>query len=209
MQLTVAGIDEARATFGSLIPWLTGGKLVTTANAQFLNWSECLLGKGALTANEEATRQTPYPDSKLVETTQRLFRLWAAHPAVKQGISSHNTSNADTSSPVSRASVWKAYYGFLTAGLHDGLPYTAPMDGPERPQLANELRRVGSICDGNLLREAKFPTASSHNAQIEEWVEQVISNWEILCGPHWSDEDLGEGGQNAIGHSVLDVSAHG
>jgi hypothetical protein len=84
----------------------------------------------------------------------------------------------------------------------------APNDGPERPQLAGELRRIEAICENNLLREVKFPTASSNNSEVEEWVEQVIRNWEVLCGPHWQDQDLGEGGQNTVGRNVLDVSAN-
>jgi hypothetical protein len=51
-----------------------------------------------------------------------------------------------------------------------------------------------------------FPTASSQDSQVEEWVEQVISNWQVLCGPEWQDSDLGEGGQNAVGRNVLEVS---
>jgi hypothetical protein len=87
------------------------------------------------------------------------------------------------------------------------MTYTPPVDGiAERPQFASELRRIESICENNLLREAKFPTAQANNSQVEEWVEQVISNWEVLCGPHWQDQDLGEGGQNAVGRNVLDVS---
>jgi hypothetical protein len=82
----------------------------------------------------------------------------------------------------------------------------APNDGPDRPQLASELRRIEAICENNLLREVKFPTASSSNSEVEEWVEQVIGNWEVLCGPHWQDQDLGEGGQNTVGRNVLDVS---
>jgi hypothetical protein len=82
----------------------------------------------------------------------------------------------------------------------------APNDGPDRPQLASELRRIEAICENNLLRDVKFPTASSSNSEVEEWVEQVISNWEVLCGPHWQDQDLGEGGQNTVGRNVLDVS---
>jgi hypothetical protein len=189
-----------------LIPWLNSGKLTSITTPQFLEWSESLLGKGALLASEEASKNTPYSDPEHVDIALRLLRLWAAHPSVKQG-NPTKSSNADGSGQVSRSSVWTAYYGFLTIVLQDGLIYTGPNDGPERPQLASELRRVESICEANLLREVKFPTASSQNNQVEEWVEQVISNWEVLCGPEWQDSDLGEGGQNAVSRNVLDVSS--
>jgi hypothetical protein len=162
------------------------------------------LGKGALLASEEASKYSPYSDPRHVDIALRLFRLWAAHPSVKQG--TPVSSNVDGPTPASRVSVWTNYYAFLTTVLQNGLIYTGPNDGPDRPQQADELRRVETICEGNLLREVKFPTASSHNSQVEEWVEQVIANWEVLCGPEWQDSDLGKGGQNEISRNVLDVS---
>ncbi|KAJ6155587.1 Tetratricopeptide-like helical, partial [Penicillium chermesinum] len=47
--------------------------------------------------------------------------------------------------------------------------------------------------------------AINSNSPVEAWVEQVIGNWQILCGPYWHDQDLGEGGQNAVGRNVLDI----
>jgi hypothetical protein len=204
-QATVASIEETLETYASLIPWLNNGKLSSIITPQFLNWSESLLGKGALLASEEASKGSPYSDPRHVNIALRLLRLWAAHPSVKQG--TPVSSNVDDPTPASRASVWTGYYAFLTAVLQDGLIYTGPNDGPDRPQQASELRRVETICEGNLLREVKFPTASSHNSQVEQWVEQVIGNWEVLCGPEWQDSDLGKGGQTEIGRNVLDVSS--
>lgn len=157
-------------------------------------------------ASEEARNSSPYSDPRHVEIALRLFRLWAALPAVKQGLTAAQPSHLDASTSLSRTSIWKAYYGLLTTVLQNGLAYMAPNDGPDRPQLASELRRIEAICENNLLRDVKFPTASSSNSEVEEWVEQVISNWEVLCGPHWQDQDLGEGGQNTVGRNVLDVS---
>lgn len=204
----VGEIDETLEAFAALIPWLSNGTLTSTSNAQFLSWAETLLGKGALLASETATKSSPHSDKRHVEIALRMFRLWAALPAVKQGLASAQTLCTDASGSPSRATIWKAYYGFLTTVLQDDLDYTPFHDGPARPQLASELRRIESICEGHLLREVKFPTASSNNSQVEEWVEQVIKNWEVLCGPHWQDQDLGEGGQNAVGRNVLDVSTY-
>ncbi|KAJ5381285.1 uncharacterized protein N7496_003713 [Penicillium cataractarum] len=203
-QATVTGIDETLETFASLMPWLSSGKLGSN-NAQFLSWTETLLCKGAIMASEEARNSSPYSDPRHVEIALRLFRLWAALPAVKQGLAAPKSSHLDASTSLSRTSIWKAYYGLLTTVLQEDLVYTAPSDGPERPQLASELRRIEAICENNLFREVQFPTASSNNSEVEEWVEQVISNWEVLCGPHWHDQDLGEGGQNTVGRNVLDI----
>lgn len=165
-----------------------------------------MLGKGATLASGEAINRALSPNPRHIEIALQLFRLWSTHPAVKHNLTSSNASDADPSDQLPRTSIWKAYYKLLTTILQDGLPYIAPSDGPNRPQLANELRRVESICEGSLLRESKFPTATANNFEIEEWVEQVISNWQVLCGPRWQDQDLGEGGQNAVGRNVLDVS---
>lgn len=203
----MGGIDETLDTFAALEPWLSSGKQASIANAQFLNWSENLLGKGALMASKEASKNSPYSNPRHVEIALRLFRQWAAHPAVKQGLAMQKSTASDLSSPISRTTLWNSYYGFLTIVLQENLTYPPPSgDAPGRPQQAAELRRVETICEGNLLREVKFPTASSENSQVEEWVERVISNWEILCGPHWQDDDLGEGGQTAVSRNVLEVS---
>ena len=190
----------------SLIPWLSGGKLTSITTPQFLDWSESLLGNGALVASDEVTKHAPYSDPRHADIALQLLRSWAAHPAVKQGVSANSPSNVDNFASAPRASIWTAYYKLLTAVLQSGLTYTGPNDGPARPQLCNELRRVETIYERNLLSEVAFPTASTHNSQVEEWVEQVISNWQVLCGPEWQDSDVGEGGQNAVGRNVLEVS---
>lgn len=208
-QSTVSGIDETLETFASLVPWLGSGVLTASTNAQFLSWSETMLGKGALLASETATKAAPISDPRHVEIALQLFRLWASLTSVKQGLASPQTLYTDASGSLSRVAIWRAYYGFLTTVLQDNLIYAPAHSGvPERPQLASELRRIEAICENNLLREAKFPTASSNNSQVEEWIELVIKNWQVLCGPHWQDQDLGEGGQNAVGRNVLDVSGN-
>ncbi|OJJ48870.1 hypothetical protein ASPZODRAFT_139827 [Penicilliopsis zonata CBS 506.65] len=194
-QSILTGPDDSLPTLHSILPWLNGLKQAPSSSPQFSHWSEKLLAKGALLAN----------DSDDVEVALKFFRLWSAHPQVKQGIAS-NTLPVDTSSDaISRSAVWKSYYSLLTQILQADGTYYPPADGPERPQLASELRRVEAIYESCMMKEVKFPTASSSNSQVEIWVEQVIRNWEVLCSPQWRDEELGEGGQNAVGRNVLDI----
>lgn len=108
--------------------------------------------------------------------------------------------------PASKATPWKAYYDLLGAILQYGLTYFAPRSGAERPQLASEFRLVELKCESSFLREEKFPMAYVGSPNVEAWVEQVIRNWEILCGPQWCDEDFGAGGQDGVSRNVLDVS---
>ncbi|KAJ5518010.1 Tetratricopeptide-like helical [Penicillium expansum] len=183
-QSTATDINETLETFASLIPWLSGGKLASITTPQFLNWSESLLGNGALLASNEAVG-----GSSCGET----------------GGSANNPSNVDLFGLAPRASVWAAYYRFLTAVLRGGLTYPGSNDGPDRPQLCSELRRVETIYERNFSLRSHVSYSQFAELPNEEWVEQVISNWQVLCGPEWQDSDIGEGGQNAVGRDVLEI----
>ena len=184
--------------------WLSSHNELSSDNSQFLHWSEQLASESALVASTEALKTVPVADEALMKTALSLLRVWSAHPHVKQGASPH-IDGFDVCTP--KYLTWKSYYDLLSATLQHDLAYVPPASGPERQQLAAEIRRVESMYESSLLRETRFPTAYAESTQIEDWVEQVITNWEILCGPQWTDEDLGEGGQNAVGRNVLDVGA--
>jgi hypothetical protein len=116
-----------------------------------------------------------------------------------------------------RRMAWKAYYDTLSIILRDGLPYDAGATAPtsEKAPLhiqANlrlrqraELKRVETVYEGLLIKETQFPKASQTNHEIGAWVDSVMDNWRLLCGPTWSDADLGEGGKEGVARSVLDV----
>lgn len=197
---------DALETISSLTPWLNSHSQASSHNPQFSQWSEKLLAQGAQLAGEQICANAPAIDGELVKTALTLFRLWSAHPNTKRPVSSHVTHNGTSTKPAPKYTIWKVYYGVLTAILRHGLPYVPTASGPERPQFAAEIRRVESIYETNLLQDVAFPTANSNSSQVEDWVEQVIGNWEILCGSHWRDEDVGEGGQSTVGRNVLDVS---
>jgi hypothetical protein len=113
---------------------------------------------------------------------------------------------------------WKAYYDTLSHILRHNLPYEpeAAPSTAEKPPLHTqsslrlrqraELKRVETIYEGLLIKETLFPKASETNHEMEWWVDSVMDNWRLLCGPIWSDSDLGEGGKEGIARSVLDVS---
>ncbi|RMJ28384.1 filamentation protein Rhf1 [Aspergillus sp. HF37] len=204
-QSFATGSNVALDTFSSIIPWLSDRVQKFQSNPDFSSWSEKLLAKAALLAGDEVSQSAALGDSTHMETALKAFRLWSAHPSVKQWVSSHGSHAEGTAEPASKTRMWKSYYDLLTNLVQHDLPYLPPTSGSERPLLANEIRRVESICENNLLREVKFPMANAPSPQVEDWVEQVIQNWEVLCGPHWCDEDLGEGGQNAVGRNVLDI----
>ncbi|GLA15053.1 hypothetical protein AnigIFM62618_001539 [Aspergillus niger] len=197
--------EGALETLHSLTPWVNIQLQSSTNSPQFLYWSEKLLGQGASLACEEASKDLAAANAQTIATTLGFFRLWASHPSVKQMTLPQGMLMDSTTEPVSKSPTWKSYYNLLSRILQQGLPYCPPANGPERPQLASEIRRVESLCEASILRETKFPTADSSNPEVEAWVEQVIQNWEVLCGAGWTDEELGEGGQNAVGRNVLDI----
>ena len=142
-------------------------------------------------------------------TALKMFRRWAAHLNVEKGTVSYATEMDGPAEAASSANTWKPYYDLLSFILKDKLTYVSPKSGEVRPQLASELQHVQSMSEKCLLLEVKFPEANAHSPLIESWVEQVIENWEVLCGPQWSDADVGDGGRDLVGRRVLDVSKFG
>ena len=68
-----------------------------------------------------------------------------------------------------------------------------------------ELHRVESAYESLLLEETKFPKASQANTEVEEWADQVVTNWGLFTGPDWSDADLGKGGKQSVSRGVLEI----
>ncbi|PGH23392.1 hypothetical protein AJ80_02502 [Polytolypa hystricis UAMH7299] len=201
-QSLASGSEDAMRTFASILPWLSSPISSSQSNPQFLFWSEKVLAKSALIA-AESTRN--HRDQQTADLALKSFRLWADHPEVKRGDPASTVQSNAPASPGSRSTVWKAYYDFLTAVLQEGLYYTPTAEGPKRVQLSTEFRRIEAICENALLRNTKFPSAGTTNTHVEEWVEQVIRNWEVFCGSSWSDDDFGQGGQDAVARNVLDI----
>lgn len=184
---------DADLAFERVIPLLEMNKSTITSTPQFAYWSEQLLA-------EIAIARTTQDMSDGGDTATYAFRQWA-HLACK-GTQQSPTTFGHARTPRTRMSVWRAYYHHLSALLQQSHP-DAPLH--LRSNLVPELRRVETAYENELLRSVQFPKASESNQVIEEWVEQVIANWEVLCGSQWSVKDLGEGGRNTVGRHVIDV----
>ncbi|KAI5307428.1 hypothetical protein KEM55_008307, partial [Ascosphaera atra] len=187
-----------------IVSYITSNNITHQSTPQFLFWSEQLLAKSAVLASRAIIPQGASADKETTEFCLKSFRLWASHNEVRRGDPASMVQSNVPGSPGSPAATWKAYYDVLTGVLRNGLPYTAPFDGPTRVQLSSEFRRVQGICEAILLKNTKFPKANEGNEYVEAFVEQVVRNWEILCGPDWRAEDFGEGGQATLTRTVLD-----
>jgi predicted DNA-binding transcriptional regulator AlpA len=199
---------DAVTTYSSVLPWLSAAT-PATESAQSKMWMESLLVRLCqLSDQSTGTGERIAPNEAL-----RTYRYWA-----KFGDAPGRTVGQDTpASARHRRLAWKAYYDSLSTILRHGLAYEPEASPPttEKLPLHNqssvrlrqraELKRVETVYEGLLIKETQFPKASETNHEVEAWVDSVIDNWRLLCGPTWSDADLGEGGKEGIARSVLDV----
>jgi len=144
----------------------------------------------------------------------RTYRYWAKF----WDATSKNAASDAGSSARYRRLAWKAYYDSLSTILRYDLAYepdstpiiqekpTPTAQSDARLRQRAELKRVEAVYENLLIRETHFPKASETNHEVETWVDSVMDNWRLLCGPTWSDDDLGEGGKEGVARGVLDVS---
>lgn len=202
-------IEDAIPTYSSVLPWLSS-KSLTGETPQFRMWTEHLLVR-LCHLSDQSTETGEYiePIDAL-----RAFRYWAKYWETTAKASGTEGSTAAKY----RRMAWKAYYDTLSTILRHDLVYepestvagtTVDEKSQDRVntrlQQRAELKRVEAIYESLLLKETRFPKASESNHEIAEWADAVMDNWRFLCGPTWSDADLGEGGKEAVGGGVLDV----
>jgi hypothetical protein len=203
-------VEDAISTYSGIIPWLSSNP-VHTESPQFRMWTEHLLVRLCHLSDQSSDA------SDYTETVDALqtYRFWAKYWEGTAKTGGTETANAARY----RRLAWKAYYDSLSVILRHDLPYEAESYNADpsvsekqfgasntRLQQRVELKRVEAIYESLLLKETHFPKASESNTEIEQWVDAVMENWRFVCGPKWSDADLGEGGKEGVGRGVLDVS---
>lgn len=201
-------------SYASIMPWLSAQQSFKSETTQFKMWTEHLLVRLCqLSDQSNEVGQYTEPVGAL-----KNFRFWARY---WDSTGKNNLSEGPNAAKYRRLA-WKAYYDTLSSILRSGRPYSpepttlvndfatekaAPRRYPTRRlQQRAELKRVESVYESLLLQDTHFPKASENNRAIEAWADSVMDNWRFLCGPKWTDEDLGEGGKEAVGRGVLDVS---
>lgn len=201
---------DAVTTYSSVVPWLTSA-LPAAESVQSKVWTENLLVR-LCQLSDQSTDTGRHVSSV---DALRSYRYWA-----KYSDATAKSGGSDASSAARhRRLAWKAYYDTLSHILRHSLPYEPEQSSStsEKPPLHTqaslrlrqraELKRVETVYEALLIKETQFPKASQTNHEIEAWVDSVMDNWRLLCGPTWSDTDLGEGGKEGVARSVLDVSA--
>lgn len=204
MLLSQAGNDEKGREFHqTLVPWLDSNRSLVISTPQLLYWAQQLLGQLALVPNpSDETAIASVNVDDIASSRVQAFRHWAVLCAKSPDVLPSTYINGPGHVP--KLTLWKAYYRFISDILQQNLGTNQQLS-ITRSELAAELRRVETSYENELLRNTHFPKAAESNSVIEEWVEEFIHNWRIMCGPDWSDTDLGEGGRSSLGRNVLDM----
>ncbi|KAF1812097.1 hypothetical protein P152DRAFT_418118 [Eremomyces bilateralis CBS 781.70] len=203
-----AGHAEAARAYSALLPVLpTPGSQMTP---QLGLWTNRVLSRLC------EVSMIPLRSGGSVDFSAMMggFRLWTQH---------WQQSRANFKEDQSHKDVWVAYYKALSEMLRQNILCDAnsPELQPSIVRSANdlspqdylssrlkqraELKSVETANEKLILESTTFPKANERNSDVEMWVEAVVDNWRILCGPSWQDEELGAGGKEAIARGVLDI----
>lgn len=179
--------EQALVIYRAAAAWVELNNDLVKSVPQLSFWAEQLLAEYAL-MDSEATS---------TEARQSIFQLWSQFTKNAQA---QGSIYGCTSAHPSRDTVWAAYYNFASHSLQRS-QYTT---SASRVALASQLRTIEAAYESSFLRNHKFPKATESNSAVEEWVESVIRNWLILCGPGWRDDELSHG-RNGVTRNVLDI----
>ncbi|KAK5082986.1 hypothetical protein LTR05_006868 [Lithohypha guttulata] len=180
---------QAVAIYKAAASWVELNNDLVKATPQMAYWAEQIL----------AAYGTGSTDAVSTEARSRALQTWSTLVLRSQEVS--RTTYGDSGIQISRTSVWEYYYDMAIRRLEQPNHTTTHT----RAKLAAELRAIETAYETALLKNKKFPKATESNVVIEQWVERVVRNWQILCGPGWQESDLGPGGRNAATRNVLDI----
>ncbi|KAI8266183.1 putative cargo-transport protein ypp1 [Colletotrichum sp. SAR 10_98] len=196
---------EALVVFDSALPSVSAPSATRNAHKQFRVWSElflteyCVLHSLALRSNERSLED---PNSLA------CFRSWAKY---WESMTGPVTGGYGYRGSVPRRQVWLEYYLALTNILELDLPFPTGFLGKitkessARNQMRIELKKTEAAYQALLIGETTFPKADETREEVESFVRTVVSNWSILCGRGWKEQDLGQGGRESLSRGVLDT----
>lgn len=228
-QENAGNLKEAVQTYESMLPYISNAQSSYGSTIEHRRWTERLLARYCLLTCRYVKSKAHQPkdlllSSSLIAPTFLLapFRAWAEFWDIKLDQNTRNSSAPFYHRDISPIVVWQAYYDTLstlsqfestpsfisamktTFGEGD-LPHEACFFATSKSQQCAELKRVESIYEGFLLNDLNFPKANEATPEVEAWVDQVMNNWSVLCGPTWRQEDHGDGGKEGTARNVLAV----
>lgn len=215
-QETLGMGDKAVETYRSIIGYVSHVVRLRAPHLELRKWTEELLSHICLFFSID-TETRPAQLGEAMAAFHLLSKFLDDQSWRPLGIRHSFTDH-------SPRAVWRAFYVGLSRIVKEDLVYhPSPVhrdhDTTEHRGLLEEddflasrlqqradLRRVEANYESLLLKETTFPRANETNEEVRSWIEMVMGNWRVLCGPHWTDAELGAGGKAAVGRSTLDVS---
>ncbi|KAE8451922.1 hypothetical protein EG329_002763 [Mollisiaceae sp. DMI_Dod_QoI] len=204
-QERTGAVAEALETFESALPVLATVSTSQKQGKELRSWTELYLTGFCILSSFAVKSKI----SSILETeTLSAFRSWARFWDVQAAAP---TGGRAVEASVPRRQVWKEYYITLSDLLQQDLPFpttsltTTYVETSTRLQQRAELKRVEARYETLLLSEVEFPKANEASDEVEAFAEIVMQNWRILCGSSWDEQDLGEGGAEAVSRGVLDI----
>lgn len=204
-QRRTGAVAQALETFESALPILSSISASPRQGKELRTWTELFLTSFCVFSSHATKSKI----TSILETeTLSAFRAWARFWDIQAATP---IGGRAPQSDVTRRTVWKEYYITLSDLLQQELPFpttaltTAYAQTSTRLQQRAELKRVEARYETLLLSEVEFPKAEEASEEVEAFVEIVMQNWRVLCGANWHEQDLGEGGSEAVSKGVLDI----
>lgn len=197
---------EALSVFEGGIPSLSTTWTSQNARQQLRYWSELFLTEFSMLYThclEDGNVSLEDPNA------MASFRSWGRYWEGAKGAPLAGGHGFKGSVP--RRRIWYEYYAALSAIVEQDLPYPTAYvpaltnESSARTQLRIEVKKVESIYEALLLSETDFPRASEEREEVEAFVKLVMSNWVVLSGRGWREQDLGQGGRESLSRGVLDL----
>ena len=215
-------------TYRSILSQISNVNITAGNSPERRLWSERLLSRYcALSARYVKSKSqalddllspaSPFPAPSILPP----FRAWAKLLASEPDYGTKNSQSNEPGPP--RRQIWQMYYNTLSTLLQ----YRSSYESKHRTESAKsttaafdhrflfdsklaqyaELKRVESAYESLLLSQVGFPEANTANIEVESWVDEVMSNWFLVTGSDWEDENLEKGGKVAVSQRILTVSS--
>ena len=214
-------------TYKSILSQISNVDLTVGNSPEHRLWAEKLLSRYcALSAQYVKSKSqalddlllpvSPIPASSILPP----FRSWAKLLVSEPDYGTKGSRSNEPGPP--RRQIWQMYYNTLSTLLQ----YRASYEFKHRTESTKstttafdhrflfdsklaqyaELKRVEVAYESLLLSQVGFPKANTANLEVENWADEVMSNWFLVTGSDWEDENLEKGGKVAVSRRVLAVS---
>lgn len=212
-----------------MLPYISSTEILSSTLGEHRVWIQRLLARYCLLSHRHLKSRSQSSQEILsslslsaISSALIPFRVWAQFWEASSHRPPKVTKFSSDRGDVSLRLVWQSYYDTLSTYIliHSNIPMAPKGDqifnrqaiqhdirfsSEKKSSQCTELKKVQSIYESFLLNELSFPKANEATPEIEIWVDQVVDNWKIMCGPTWRNEDQMNGGKEATSRLVLDV----